>query len=280
MRNRACSQFGCLNRNISGAIRMGTGSKSQYNETFAEALQWLWGDGYLAPGGPEDVAALLSGVEVEGRDVLDIGSGLGVIAVELAQAYGAKSVIGIDVEQHLIDRSFERANASNVADRVSFRLVEPGPLPFDDATFDIVFTKDVIVHVPDKEAFYKDILRILKSGGVLVGSDWLRGGEGHFSETADKWLKLVHLNFQMKNLEQTRAALQAAGFDNVRLNDRNAFHRGEVAKEVALLNDKFQQLVERIGPEPADYRLRSSRMRQQVIDEGFLRPTHFVGYKR
>lgn len=258
---------------------MSAGTKSQYNETFAEALQWLWGDGYLAPGGAEDVEALLSGVEVEGRNVLDIGSGLGVITVMLASEYGSKSVVGIDVEKHLIDHSMKRAEAAGVSDRVTFKLVEPGPLPFADASFDMIFTKDVIVHIRDKEEFYKDILRILKTGGVLVGSDWLRGGEGHFSETADRWLDLVHLDFQLKNLEQTRAALQAAGFSSVSLNDRNAFHRGEVAKEVAQLDEKFEKLVERIGREQADYRLRSSRMRQKVIDEGFLRPTHFVAYK-
>ena len=254
--------------------------KSQYNETFAEALQWLWGDGYLAPGGAEDVDALLTDVDINGQNILDIGSGLGVITVMLASKYGAKSVVGIDVEEHLIEHSAKRAATAGVSDRVSFQLVEPGPLPFADASFDVVFTKDVIVHVPEKEPFYKDILRILKPGGVLVGSDWLRGGEGHFSETADKWLDLVHLDFQLKNLEQTRVALEAAGFSNVRLNDRNAFHQGEVAKEVALLDEKLDQLAERIGQEQAGYRLRSSHMRQQVIDEGFLRPAHFVGYKR
>ena len=258
---------------------MSAGTKSQYNETFAEALQWLWGEGYLAPGGAEDVEALLTGLEVEGRDVLDIGCGLGVITVMLADKYAAKSVVGIDVEPHLVDHSAKRAEAAGVLDRVSFKLVTPGPLPFADASFDMVFTKDVIVHVPNKEGFYKDILRILKPGGVLVGSDWLRGGEGYFSETADRWLELVHLDFQLKNLEQTRTALQTAGFSKVSLNDRNEFHRGEVAKEVALLDEKFDQLVERIGQEQADYRLRSSRMRQKVIDEGFLRPTHFVSFK-
>ena len=135
-----------------------TEQKSQYNETFANALQWLWGDGFWAPGGPEDVAALMQDVDAKGRDVLDIGCGLGVISVMLADIYGAKSVVGIDVEQHLIDHSTQRAAAAGVADRVSFKLVEPGPLPFDDASLDIVFSKDVIVHIPDKQGFYKDIL--------------------------------------------------------------------------------------------------------------------------
>ena len=252
---------------------------SQYNENFADALQWLWGDGFLAPGGHEDVGALLAETDLSGRSVLDVGSGLGVITVELAKTFGARSAHGIDVEAHLVERSQQRAAQAGVADRVTFELVEPGPLRFADSSFDVVFSKDVIVHIPDKQAFYRDVLQILKPGGVFVGSDWLRGGEGFFSDVAEKWLALVHLNFQMKNLEQTRETLQAAGFVDVRLNDRNAFHRGEVNKEVALLKQKLSELEQRIGPEQAQYRLKSSLLRQQVIDEGFLRPTHFIGIK-
>ena len=229
---------------------------SQYNENFADALQWLWGDGFLAPGGHDDVKALLDGIDLSGRDVLDVGSGLGVISVALASTYGAQSVLGIDVEAHLIERSQQRAAAAGVADRVSFELVEPGPLINPAASFDVVFSKDVIVHIPDKQAFYEDVLRVLRPGGIFVGSDWLRGGEGHFSETADRWLELVHLDFQMKNLDQTRQSLQDAGFADVRLNDRNAFHRVEVSKEVDLLKEKLGELEQRIGTEQAQYRLR------------------------
>ncbi len=49
----------------------------QYTDDFIVGLQWMWGEGHLSPGGPEEVAKLLHGVSVKGRDVLDIGSGLG-----------------------------------------------------------------------------------------------------------------------------------------------------------------------------------------------------------
>lgn len=253
---------------------------SQYHETFITALQWMWGDGYLSPGGPAEVEVLLEGVNVKGCDVLDIGSGLGAITVLLAQTYGAKSVVGIDVEPQLIEHSIERAAQANLQQRVQFTLVEPGPLLFADNTFNLVFSKDSIIHIPDKPTFYKDVLRVLKPGGVFVGSDWLRDGSGEPSPLAKQWLDVVGLKFQMKNLEQTRQAIEQAGFKQVRMNDRNELYRDEIKQELAILSgDKFDKLVRLIGSDAANHRLESSTLRQQVLEQGFLRPTHFVGYK-
>ena len=52
-------------------------STGQYNEKFIIALQWMWGDGFLSPGGPEEVASMLEDVDLRGCSVLDVGSGLG-----------------------------------------------------------------------------------------------------------------------------------------------------------------------------------------------------------
>ena len=133
----------------------------------------MWGDGYLAPGGPEEIAEMLRDLSIKDADVVDVGSGLGVIAVLLAEKYGAASVMGIDVEAHLIDQSTARAEAAGfIGAGARFKLVEPGPLPLDDESMDVVFSKDAIVHMPDKVAFYREALRVLRPGGLMVGSDW------------------------------------------------------------------------------------------------------------
>ena len=125
----------------------------QYTEAFNATLQWMWGDGYLSPGGPQEIAEMLRDVSIAGHDVLDIGCGLGAIDVELATTHDAGSVIGVDVESPLIEQAGARARDAGVDDRVRFQLIEPGPLPFDDASFDVAFTKDAIIHIPDKAAF-------------------------------------------------------------------------------------------------------------------------------
>ena len=49
----------------------------QYSKAFTDALQFMWGDGFLSPGGPAEVAEMLEGHDIAGKRLLDIGSGLG-----------------------------------------------------------------------------------------------------------------------------------------------------------------------------------------------------------
>lgn len=252
----------------------------EYTEERIAALQWIWGDGYLSPGGAKEVDVLLEEVDLTDRHVLDIGCGLGAIDVLLVQTYGAKGVIGIDIEPPLIAHAKERTFRSRLDDRIRFQLVEPGPLPFERESFDVVFSKDAIIHIADKKALYRDVLRVLKPGGIFIGSDWLRGGEGEYSAPMKAWLKVIDLTFEMKNLEQTRMALRDAGFKEVDLTDRNDWYRQEIKNELAALSgDRYAELAKLIGEDGATHRLESSRLKQIVIERGELRPTHFVGYK-
>ena len=70
-----------------------------YDEPHIEFLEAMWGQGYLSPGGPEEVARVLEGIDLRGVTVLDIGCGSGGIAVDLVRNHGAGRVIGIDVER-------------------------------------------------------------------------------------------------------------------------------------------------------------------------------------
>lgn len=255
-------------------------AKPQYTDAFIAALQWMWGDGYLSPGGPQEVAAMLRDIDVEGRHVVDVGCGLGAIDVTLVEQHKAASVLGLDVEAQLLQHARERVATAGLDGRIRFKLVEPGPLPLRDASCDMVFSKDAIIHIPDKSAFFAEVMRVLTPGGVFVGSDWLRGGDDTFTEQARGWLEFVKLRFEMRNLEQTRQSLVDTGFERVALTDRNDWYRNEVRVEVdALSGDKFTELARRIGEEHATHRRASTTLKKTVIEQGFLRPTHFVGYK-
>ncbi len=61
--------------------------------------------------------------------MLDIGCGTGGPAIVLAHDMGAR-VVGIDVEPQLIEHARRHADQAGVGDRIDFRLVDPGPLPF------------------------------------------------------------------------------------------------------------------------------------------------------
>jgi phosphoethanolamine N-methyltransferase len=258
----------------------GSDQNMSYSGEIITALQWMWGDGYLAPGGPEELAELLQDIPLVGCHVLDIGCGLGAIDVELIKTYEAHRVVGIDVEPHLIELAYERINEAGLAGRVNFKLVEPGVLPFDDKVFDVVFSKDAIVHIENKAAFYREAFRVLKQGGVFVGSDWLCGGKETYTREVEEYLNLINLTYHMRSLKETNQFVFEAGFERVEMRDRNEWYREEVKKELATLSgDHFVQLSDQVGREHAEYRLQVSSIKQRVIEQGFLRPTHIIGYK-
>ena len=252
----------------------------QYPKAFTDALEFIWGDGFLSPGGPEDVATLIGEVDLRGRSVLDIGSGLGGIDLLLVVRHGAAQVVGIDVQEGLVTTARARAEAKGFADRISYQLVEPGPLPFGAGTFDVVFSKDSIVHIPDKPALYRDILRVLKPGGRFLASDWLFAANAARNPAMLDWLSIVKLDFAFITPAMAEAALAAAGFVDVAVVDRNADLRELNRREVEALSGPLRdELAQIVGRDMAESRLGSARGRQEVLDRGLLLPSHIRARK-
>jgi phosphoethanolamine N-methyltransferase len=256
------------------------GAHMQYSKSFTDALQFMWGAGFLSPGGPEEVDDMLRGQSVAGRRVLDIGSGLGGVDLLLVERHGASEVVGIDVEEQLIEAARELASSAGLSGRIQFQLVEPGPLPFPEASFDVVFSKDAMVHVDDKPALYKEIIRVLKPGGAFLASDWLWAEGAGSHPVVQAWLSKGPLRFVFTTLPEAEAALSAAGFKDVSVEDRRALLQASNRLEVeALEGPARKRLAEIVGEEMAMSRLNGARGRQGALDTGNLIPSHLKATK-
>ena len=220
-----------------------TGEAVLYHEPMIVFLETLWGDGYLSPGGGDEVARTLGHADLTGLTVVDIGCGSGGATIALARDHGAARVIGIDVEAPVCERARRRVERAGLADRIEIRLVEPGPLPFAPASVDVVFSKDSIVHIPDKEVLAADIFRVLRPGGWFVASDWLIAHDDEPSAAMAAYIAAEALDLGMASPARYRRALGAAGFVDIELVDRNPWYR-EVAR---------QELDRLTGSERADF---------------------------
>lgn len=220
--------------------------EDHYHDQFAAFLEEIWGEGYMSPGGPEEVARVLAGLDLKGKCVLDIGCGTGAIALSLHRDHGAARVVGIDIEDTVCELARDRIAAAGCLDAVSILKVAPGSLPFDDQTFDVVFSKDSIIHIADKEALAQDIFRVLKPGGCLAASDWLISHDGPPSPEMAHYIELEGLDFNMASPERYHKALKQAGFENVQTSNRNAWYSQVAQKELDLLR----------GPRRAEFEAR------------------------
>ena len=252
----------------------------EYTDDFVAVIEAMWGEGFLSPGGPEEVARIVEDLDVRGARILDVGCGTGGCDLELIRRHGAGEIVGIDVEPQLLDRARALAESKGLTDRLRFQHVEPGPFPFSEAAFDVVFSKDSMIHIPDKSALYRDVLRVLRPGGYFLGSDWLRGFAGAPSDTMMRWMATADLTFSMATPQATAEALQAAGFAEVEVRNRNRWFQQQSRQDLAQLEGPASEAIKKVWGEDGLRRyIYRTRLRIEIVDSGELSPCHLRSRK-
>ena len=254
--------------------------EGEYTEDFIARLQFKWGEGFLSPGGAEEVAAILEGVTVQGCEGLDIGCGLGAVDVLLVLEHGARKVVGIDIERPLLEHARKFAQNAGCSESIDFQLVEPGPLPFPDDSFDLVFSKDALIHVSDKNKLYADIHRVLRPNGVLVASDWYKAS-GPCAALVNFLSDDLGLSVELQTLDDVQSVLSAVGFEDNSVRDRHDWFRSLAEAELEGLKDsRHQEFVDAVGQDAAQSGIEMNERIVSVLNHGELRPGHLRATKK
>ncbi len=153
-----------------------------------QLLERLWGEhihlGYYGPASTatdfrEAKAAFVhelvrwSGLDQlpPGSRVLDVGCGIGGSARILAREYGLE-VLGISISPAQIARA--RALTPSTLSHCRFAVMDALALELEDGSFDAVWSVEACPHMPDKQRYADELLRVLKPGGQLAVADWNR----------------------------------------------------------------------------------------------------------
>lgn len=143
------------------------------------------------------------------RRVLDVGSGVGGTSRCLAKEFGCR-VTGIDLTEEYCRAARLLTAKIGLADLVDFRQGDATNLPFDDASFDVVWTEHVAMNIPDKSLLYREMHRVLKPGGTLAIYDVLAGPSGPVLFPVP-WARTPDTSFLVQP-DDLRGLLEAAGF--------------------------------------------------------------------
>ncbi len=177
---------------------------------------------------PEDLADMTLGcgnpvskIDIRAGDtVLDLGSGGGLDCFLAAKKVGPGGrVIGVDMTPEMIEKA--RANAAKVgASNVEFRFGQIEKIPAADGEVDVVISNCVINLLPDKPAVFREMYRILRSGGRVAVSDIVTRGPMSplVAKSLESWTGCVA---GALDVEEYRRGLTEAGFADVTVTTTN-----------------------------------------------------------
>ncbi len=142
---------------------------------------------------------LANSIDLKGVSVLDVGCGLGGPCRMLADKYNCQAT-GIDLSNEYIRTANKLSKLVNLNNKTTFIQGNATELPFEDNTFDVVWTQHVQMNIPDKKKFYSEIIRVLKTGGYFLFYDVLKKGDGEISYPMP-WASNANLSFLFKAKE-------------------------------------------------------------------------------
>lgn len=259
---------------------MGDELELEYDGDMISLLEAVWGEGFMSPGGTDEVDRVIGNKDLNQASILDIGCGIGGAAVHLALTRQPKRVTGIDIEENLIHMATKLANEKNVSPICHFQQVDPGPLPFEPQCFDVVFSKEAIIHISDKFSLAKNVYEVLRTDGWFMGSDWLSGYEGEPSPQMQAYIDTEGLDFGLASARTYKEAFKAAGFVDIEIDERNEWYRNQARVERDnLAGPLYENLAAQVGEDFLSREIDVWDKMIIVLDSGELQPTHLRARK-
>ena len=166
---------------------------------------------------------------------LDMGCGVGGGAFFLVENYQVE-VVGVNISAAQINEAKENAKKKGLQERVRFLEADYLYTDLPDNTFDLVWAVESFFHCFDKEAFLKEVFRLLKPKGKLVMADYFiknRAKAAKDKQLIDTWFEGFHIPYLL-NEKELREIGEGIGFKSVRFK--------EVSQQVLPSSKRLYQL--------------------------------------
>ena len=144
---------------------------ARYHDGAAAGYDSKWGIDYGEVGQAQVLGKVRKALGASGRlptfaRSLEIGAGTGYFALNLLQTGVVSEAVCTDISPGML-RALE-ANALRLGLTVTTAACDAEDLPFDDASFDVVYGHAVLHHLPDLERAFAEFRRVLRPGGVVL----------------------------------------------------------------------------------------------------------------
>ncbi|XP_066574847.1 phosphoethanolamine methyltransferase isoform X2 [Amia ocellicauda] len=220
----------------------------QYSRRGILRYEKIFGQGYVSTGGPSTTKEFVDLLNLSpGQRVLDVGCGIGGGDFYMARKFGVE-VLGMDLSSNMVEIAMERAVKENLP-MVQFEVGDATKRIFPEGSFDVVYSRDTILHIADKLQLFRRFHSWLKLGGKVLISDYCCGEQPwstHFQEYVNQ------RGYILYTPQRYGQFLEEAGFGPVRAEDRTAQFIDVIKTELNRAEGMRQEFIEEFSQEDYD----------------------------
>jgi SAM-dependent methyltransferase len=169
--------------------------------------------------GAEVSQELAKEIGLDNSRVLDVGCGIGGPSRMLAADYNCM-VTGIDLSHEFIRTASALSELTGLQDKTKFIQASALELPFEDGSFDVVWTQHVQMNIEDKAKFYSEIHRVLSDHGTFIYYDIFKKN-GEDVNYPVPWANDASISF-LGTSSNMNEILQELGFKEIRSTDQTS----------------------------------------------------------
>ncbi|XP_031404514.1 phosphoethanolamine N-methyltransferase 1-like [Punica granatum] len=182
----------------------------QYKSNGILRYERVFGPGFVSTGGIETTKEFVEKLELKpGQKVLDVGCGIGGGDFYMSEKYEVE-VLGIDLSVNMISFALERAVGLKCT--VEFEVADCTTKEYPENSFDVIYSRDTILHIQDKPGLFRSFFKWLKPGGKVLISDYCRS-PGTPSPDFAAYIK--QRGYDLHDVEAYGQMLRDAGFSEV-----------------------------------------------------------------
>nr|CDM83854.1 unnamed protein product [Triticum aestivum] len=238
------------------------------------ATERVFGQGFVSTGGIETTKEFVDLLDLKpGQKVLDVGCGIGGGDFYMAENYDVH-VVGIDLSINMVSFALEHAIGRKCA--VEFEVADCTTKTYPDSTFDVIYSRDTILHIQDKPSLFRSFFKWLKPGGKVLISDYCRS-PGKPSEEFAAYIK--QRGYDLHDVEAYGQMLQNAGFHDVIAEERTDQFLKVLQRELAEVEKNKDEFLADFGQEDYDDIVTGWNAKLQRSSAGEQRWGLFIGTK-
>src|SRR5262245_38921170 len=106
--------------------------------------------------------------------ILDLGAGTAQIPIDLCRRVPDVQVVAIDLAEHMLELGRVNVRRAGFEDRIRLEKADAKALPYAEAAFAAIISNSIVHHIPEPARVLREIVRVVKPGGVIFVRDLLR----------------------------------------------------------------------------------------------------------